>query len=340
MDLWSTAELIGAREEIDVPNTFIKNTFFNTGVIAFDTEEIVFDKVNSSRLIAAYVSPEVAGRPQAIRGAQATSFRPAYVKPTTAISPSATIKRRPGEVLTGSMTRQQRFDRITVQTLQDHEWSIARREEVMCLEILRTGRVIVESPEFPRMSVDFARPSGHTLALTGGARWGETGVSPYDDIKAMAQTVHDGSGAHPQDVVFDPKAAELFLRDPQIDNKLNNRRQDGGSAQFFGAVNGVGIEAVLIAEFGQFRFWQYQAIYGVPGGTVKVMPDYTVIMGSAGIEGWMTYGAIEDLESMVAEPRFDKMYDEKNPSRAFLQSQSAPLPVPVRVESSACITVR
>ena len=70
------------------------------------------------------------------------------------------------------------------------------------------------------------------------------------------------------------------------------------------------------------------------------MPDHTVIMGSAGIEGHACYGAIMDLESLQAVERFPKMWEEKDPSVAMLMTQSAPLPVPARVEASFCATVR
>ena len=342
MDLFDTLELAGMVDALDTPRRFIFERFFNTSTITFESEEIMFDKISQSRRIAPYVSPYVQGKPQTIRGGTAKTFKPAYVKPKAPISPAAVIKRRPGEAPLGSLSREERFNRIVVQELADQDAQIARREELMAVEIMRTGQVVVESEGFPRMVVDYARPNGHTVALTTTARWGETGVTPLDNIKAWGETVHSGSGTHPGQVIMDPKAAGLFLADEKLAKILDNRRQVSGSMELAGQVTGAqGVEAVLIGSIGQFEFWQYQALYQLDNGTQgKVMPDYTVLMASSGVEGHACYGAIMDLESLQAVERFPKMWEEKDPSVAMLMTQAAPLPVPARIEASFCATVR
>lgn len=342
MDLFDTLTLQGIIEPLDTPRRFLFERFFNTATITFESEEIMFDKITSSRKIAPYVSPYVSGKPQKLRGGTARTFRPPYVKPKAAVNPGAVIKRRPGEAIGGNLSREERFNRIVVQELEDQLAQIARREELMAIEILRTGKLVAESADFPKMEIDFGRAPGQTVALTSTARWGETGVSPLDNIKAWATTVHTNSGTHPGQVIMDPKAAEYFLADEKLTKILDNRRQVSGSMELAGQVTGAqGVEAVFIGSIGQFEFWQYQALYQDAAGTLqKMMPDHTVIMGSAGIEGYGCYGAIMDLESLQALDRFPKMWEEKDPSVAMLMTQSAPLPVPANIEASFCATVR
>ncbi len=341
MNLYDTMTLLGMVDALDRPVRFIFDRFFGNSVIPFDTEEIMFDKISSNRRIAAYVSPDVPGKAQALRGSVAQSFKPGYVKPKAPISPGAVIRRRPGEMIGGVMAPEDRFDRIVVQEMEDQDASIARREEFMAIEILRTGKVIVESEDFPRMVVDYNRPAGHTKALTSGDRWGESNIIPTENITAWAQEVHDNSGAHPNQVIMDPLAAGLFLKDDKLQKILDNRRQAGGEMQLMGAATGAqGVEAVRLGSVGQFEFWQYQQLYKEAGVTKKMMPDYTVLLGSVGIEGHATYGAIQDLEALRALTRFPKMWIEKDPSVAMLMTQAAPLPVPGRIEASMCITVR
>jgi hypothetical protein len=342
MELFDTLELAGMVDALDTPRRFIFETFFGTSTITFESEEIMFDKISQSRRIAPYVSPFIPGKPQTIRGGTARTFRPAYVKPKAPINPGAVIKRRPGEPPLGSLSKQERFNRIVVQELLDQDGQIARREEQMAVEIMRTGKVVVESENFTRMEVDYARPADQTIALTGSARWGESGISPLENIKTWAETVHSSSGTHPGQVILDPKAAGLFLADEKLMKILDNRRQVSGSMELAGQVTGAqGVEVVYIGSIGQFEFWQYQALYQTDAGAMaKVMPDYTVMMGSAGVEGHACYGAIMDLESLQAVERFSKMWEEKDPSVAMLMTQSAPLPVPARIEGSFCATVR
>lgn len=343
MNLYDTQTLLGMIDALDTPRRFIFDLFFGTATITFDTEEILFDKISASRRIAPYVSPLVAGKAQSLRGATARSYRPAYVKPKAAVNPSAALKRRPGERIGGEMSPADRFDRILVQELEDQDLQITRREELMGIEILRTGKLVAESAEFPKLELDFDRPAGHTVALTLTDRWGETGVSPLANIKTWAQTVHNNSGAHPGMVILDPLAATLLLADPDLQKILDNRRQADGVMQLAGAVTGAqGVEAVRLGAIGQFEFWQYQQTYkDDAGATQKMMPDNTVIMASpVGVEGYACYGAIQDVGALQAMSRFPKMWEEKDPSVAMVMTQSAPLPVPARVEASFCATVR
>ncbi len=341
MNIYDTMTLLGMIEALDRPRRFIFDTFFSTATITFDTEEIMFDKISSSRKIAPYVSPMVAGRAQAVRGSVANSFRPAYVKPKSAVNPGQALKRRPGERIAGDMSPAERLDRILIQELEDQDAQISRREELMAIEIMRTGKVVVESAEFPKMEVNFNRPNNHSVALLTTERWGSNNVSPLKDIKTWAQRVHDNAGAHPNLVIMDPLAAGLLLADDELREILDNRRQADGQMQLAGVVTGAqGTEAVRLGSIGQFEFWQYQQLYkDDAGATQKMMPDYTVLMGSVGIEGYGCYGAIQDVGALQAMDRFPKMWEEQDPSVALVMTQSAPLPVPARVEASFCATV-
>ncbi len=343
MNLYDTQTLLGMIDALDTPRRFMFDLYFSAATITFDTEEILFDRITASRRIAPYVSPRVAGKAQSLRGATSRSYRPAYVKPKAVVNPAAALKRRPGERIGGEMSPADRFDRILVQELEDQDLQITRREELMAIEILRTGKLVAESAEFDKLELDFDRPAGHTVGLTSTDRWGESGVKPLANIKTWAQTVHNNSGAHPGLVIFDPLAAGLFLADPDLAAILDNRRQADGSMQLAGAVTGAqGTEAVRLGAIGQFEFWQYQQTYkDDSGATQKMMPDYTVIMGSpAGFEGYACYGAIQDVDALQAMPRFPKMWTENDPSVAMVMTQSAPLPVPARVDTSFCATVR
>lgn len=341
MQLYDTQTLLGMVSALDRPRRFIFDLFFSTAIVTFDTEEIVFDKLNASRRLAPYVSPLVAGKARTLRGAEARSFKPAYVKPKAAINPSAALKRRPGEQLTGNLSPAERFDRILIQEMEDQEAEIARREEMMAIELLRTGKIVVESPDFPKMEIDFARPAGNSVALAGGARWGQSGVKPFENIKTWAGTVHETSGSHPGLVIMGPGAANKFLADETLQKVLDNRRQSGGSMDFLGAVTGApGTEALYLGSTGQFEFWQYQQKYqNAAGSLVDMFPTEGVLLASQGVEGYACYGAIQDVDALQAMERYPKMWNEQDPSVTMAMTQSAPLPVAARIESSLFATV-
>ena len=76
--------------------------------------------------------------------------------------------------------------------------------------------------------------------------------------------------------------------------------------------------------------WLLMITAGTATTDVKTLPMWVV---------YACYGAIQDLESLQAEERFPKMWEEKDPSVAMAMTQSAPLPVPARIEASAFATV-
>lgn len=339
---FSTTKLLGVLAALDRPRRVLLDIFFPTEFTS-DTEEIAFDKVNKARRLAPFVSPYVAGKAQRSRGATVTTFKPAYVKPKNVITPAETLKRRPGESLNGDLSPEERRNRIIVQTLQDQDDQISRREEWMAAQALLTGKVIVQGEDYPKQVVDYNRPAGHTITLAGGDRWGQAGVKPLATLRSWATTVSNASGFNPRQVIMDPLAAEVFLADTEVQTILDNRRQTGGSMQLAGAVTGAqGEEVVLLGDVGQFTFWQYQQVYtNDAGATQKMMPDNTVIMGSpAGLEGIRGYGAILDHKALRAMSRFPKMWEENDPSVENLMTQSAPLPIMSRPEATLAVTVK
>ena len=74
---------------------------------------------------------------------------------------------------------------------------------------------------------------------------------------------------------------------------------------------------------------------------VPYLPDYTVLITSPDLEGARAYGAIRDEEAgFQAVPYFSKSWVEKDPAVRILLLQSAPLPVPYRVNASFSAKVR
>jgi hypothetical protein len=341
VERYTTQTLLGILSDIKRPKRFLLEKFFPREQ-TFTTEEVMFDKLLASRRLAPFVSPLVKGKPMPRAGEALTSFRPPYLKPKHVLTPDLAIKTMPGESLQGDMTPQQRIDRIRAQLLQEQDDMITRREEWMASTLLRTGRIDVVAEDHPPQSIILGRPSGHTVALTSTARWGETDVSPWANLRTWAGTVAAACGVAPTEVVMDPLAASLLLADPFFAKMLDIKNyQPQSTLNLIGSL-AVPDEVQALGSFGGFNFFQYQSTYLNADGSVgKYMPDYTVILGSpSGGEGIRTYGAILDLDKFAAASRFPKEWTEPDPSAHFLMTQAAPLPLIPRPEATFCATVR
>jgi hypothetical protein len=342
VERYPTQTLLGMFSEIKRPKRYLLERFFPREQ-TFSTEEVMFDKILETRRLAPFVSWHVKGKPMPRAGEELKPFKPPYVKPKFALTPDLAIKTMPGESLQGSMSPQQRIDRIRTQMLQEQDDMITRREEWMASELLRTGTLTVTAEDHPPMTINLGRPSGHTIALTTTARWGETDVSPYQNLRTWAGTVAAAAGVAPTEVIMDPLAATLLLQDPYIKTIFNiqNYQPPQSTINLLGSL-AVPDEVQPLGSFGGFNFFQYQSTYLNADGTVgQYMPDYTAILASpTGANGVRTYGAIMDHGRPVPASRFPKEWVDEDPSVHWLMTQSAPLPLLERPEATLCATVR
>jgi hypothetical protein len=341
--LYTTTTLLGLLPTLDKPNPWLRNTFFRTEILSPRTE-IAFDKLSKRRKLAPFVSPRVPGKVRQPRGRMVTTFEPAYVKPKHEVNPDEAFIRVTGETLGGSLDADQRFDLAVLQNLEDEENEIARREEWMCSEILKTGKVVVAGDDYPAVTVDFARPSDQTVTLLTSARWGESGVSPLDDLRSWATIVANSSGGAVRQVILGASAAEILIKDTDVRAILDNRRQATGSMEMAPTVTGgQGFEAAYLGSIGTFDFWQYTNKYEDESGTTQdYWPEYGVgLIAPSALDGMMVYGAIRDKRAGLQPlKRFPKMWDQEDPSITWTMTQSAPLPVPSDVNGSFFATVR
>lgn len=337
MDIFTTGVLVRVVRELPQPAPFILNSFFREEQTEA-SEEIHFDVDTSKPRLAPFVSPLLPGKIVESRGQRTSTFKPAYVKDKRAFNPDRPLKRAIGERIGGGFTPEQRIQLALASDLQDQLDMLTRRQEVMAVEALRTGKVTVAGDGYPSVVVDFDRHADLTKALLTTARWGESGVSPLDDIEAWGLEVTKQSGATPNQIVMDVKAWQLFSADAKVQKLLDRFR---GKDQLAPTVAGQG--GSYMGNIGTSDIWVYAGWYAHPdtGTLTPYLPDYTVIMTSQDLEGARAYGAIRDEEAgYQAMPYFAKSWVEKDPGTRILLMQSAPLPVPYRVNASLCATVR
>ncbi len=339
--LLNTAELVAVLPPRDRPEAFLRSTMFSTMVLS-EMEEIVFDKILPDRELAPFVHPDVPGKDSANRGFKATSFTPAYVKPQNTLRPRQNMIRIPGERIAGDTSPAQRYAYNLATIIDDQDLRITRREEAMCSQALRTGRVVVEGEDYPTQVVDFDRHEDLTIALTGAARWGEAGVDPMDDIDLWVQLLADTDGYTARSAVLGPGAAGFLKRSQRFLDALDNRRQDGGIFQLGPVSTGAeGMYHTILGTIGQLTFVQYSQPYTIAGAKQNFWPTYGVgIFDPYGFQGHFAYGAILDNEALRSMERFPDMWPEKNPSRTIVQTQSAPLPIMPEPNASLFALVR
>lgn len=335
-DIFSTNYMMGVLESLVRPSNFLLSRFFPFEMTD-PSEEIHFDVIDKTRRLAPFVSPVVAGRVVEARGHTAKTFKPAYIKPKTPWNANAPLKRAPGERVGGSLSPLQRLELLVARTVIDHSEMIDRRMEVMAAEAMRTGKITVSGQDYPTVVVDFGRAAGHTVVLTGGNRWGQSGIKPLANLQDWALTVLKTSGAKPTEVVMDVEAWKVFSDDAAVQKLLDRFRGKDALRPLISPVEG----GSYVGSVGDFDIWIYAGWY-LDDNSVEqpVLPTGTVMLGGADIEGVRAFGAIQDeAAGYQAVPKYAKSWVDQDPPVRYIMTQSAPLPVPTRVNATFCATV-
>lgn len=337
---YDTATLLGVMREVEPPSNYWLQFFPNQ--INFTDEYIDFSMISESRQIAPLVVPTAQGKPIYAAAEKATRVKPAYVKPKDAVTATRVIKRAAGfgELATGAtpMTPAQRYNAIVADILSQHRKAIERRWEWLASQAIQFGSVTLESDDYPKTVVDFERDADNTDVLTGGARWGQTGVSILryiESAKAITRKARFGGvsnrltvGVDVWDVMReDDEIREMLGQDLRLNNggvNLNLGIREGLDVEFVGKLSGT-TEVVVYSDY-------YE---DTDGSVVDFMHPSDIVLTGPSIGGVRAFGAIQDKKAgMAALEMFPKMWDEEDPSVTFVMTQSAPLMVPVNVNAT------
>ena len=339
MDLYNTAFLNRVVDEISPAPTVFLDLFFPE-VLTHDTEEVYFDKVTDKPRLTPFVHPLHEGKVVDGPGYITKSVKPAYLKDLRVHNPQKALKRRAGEALTGSLTPAQRQQANVVADLADQSRMFTRRMEVMAIEAIRDGKATIIGEGFNAV-INFGRDASLTETLTSGDKWDASAdVDIPQQLEDWSQEVADFDGSV-EAVIMDVKAWNLMRNNTKVQKLLDIRRGVADTSLIIEPAMAVKAGVQYKGMLGNFPIWVYTGSYIDPadGATKKYMPDNTVVLAGRRVEGVRHFGAIMDVDVLVARERYSQSWVERNPSRRMLMLESAPLLVPYRPNSSKKITV-
>ena len=320
-------------------NMFYPNTFMS------DQEQIMFSKIYASREIAPFMLPSLPGKPIYKRdGERLEMFTPAYTKPKDPVSPSMGMKRTGPELVgrQAQMTPAQRIANVVADITNKHIDGIVRLWEYMGARSVIDGTFTVNYVDNPGQNVtlDFGRAAGHTITKGVGAKWGDAGVSAWDDLQSGIDTVAAADyGAAPTDVLFGSTAWAAFKADADVQKQLD---KDVKGVESTMIDQGLIVKDkmrpwTLVGMAGTVRLWLVSGVgntFKSGGNQVDILKKNEVFICSAAVDGYRAFGAIEDLDSMQSTEIYASSWTEKDPSRRFIMHQSAPLMIPVNTNAT------
>ncbi|PKR50774.1 major capsid protein [Thalassospira marina] len=338
MDIYSTIELLGVLRRFEAPDMFILDRYF-PGFVTSTKSEIAMDKIIKGKKLAPFVLPTAKAKAGIREGFSTMTFAPATLKPMDVVDPEILVKRMAGEAIgAGSLDPAARRDAIIGEILLDHRDRISRRMLWMAWQALRTGKVIVEGPEYPSTTVDYNRDPLLTKALLAAAKWSNEDADIIGDLEDWAADIQDKSGAVVTDVFMSPTVWKYVRKNPAILAVLDNRRATSSVVELGPASSKV---VRQVGQIGDFTFYVYAETYeDDDGNTVPYIGTNEVVMTGPAIEGTKAYGAILDKGAGYQPMEiYPAMIEEQNPSVESVLTQSRPLIVPGNINASLSATV-
>ncbi|MCT2398522.1 major capsid protein [Novosphingobium mangrovi (ex Huang et al. 2023)] len=329
-----------------IPSLFVRGNFltltFFPEVFEFDTADVYFDRVLDDMRMAPFVAPLAPGKILQPRGFQKETIIPASIKPKDQITGKEVLSRMAGERIGGEMSAADREAAIREMYLMKHQERIARRHEWMASSILRTGSVTIAGDDYPSTVVNFARAAALTVTLLTTARWGETGVSPFDDVDGWMNDTASECGAAVDIVVMDKLAWGFFADDPKTQKALDTTLGQTAAIDL-GFTPGVPGAPQFKGRIGAVEFYVYNDVYHDDSFTKQqLVPDYTVMMGSrSGYAGSKLCGVVQHAENHYEKGEFfPHEWIDQNTGAQWVETITSPILAPKRVNASFCATVR
>jgi hypothetical protein len=244
-----------------------------------------------------------------------------------------------GEAIGSKMSSQDRVLELQNRDYLELDLQISRREEVMCSDVLFSGRLLILDGEDnqPINEIDYGPIN--TTVIDPASYWDVAGSNPISDLQNMKRLV-TGSGYPANLYVLGVDASNSFLNSEAVKESSNflNYQQGQISPQQFKDFENFGIS--LLGSFWGMPIYSYDGTYTDPiDNQVKYFmpPDYALVASTA-IAHRLAYGMVTQVEDDKAKsisdyqlPRVPQYVADAETDNLLFRLWSRPLPIPTDV---------
>lgn len=341
----TSKELAAIIDERGPMESFFQARWFSNTIFS-EKDEVVFDIIDDDdESMADFVACCVPGNVVKDRNQfRRASFTPPRMAPKSMVNP-CTEKNvvYPGEINGGEFTDDEKLRRATARISGRHQKLISKRIEWMAAKAVIDGQYWVRGDHVESTLVDFGRDADHTVTLAGNALWTDVASTPVEDLENWGTTMFQAKGGSKlADVLMGRTAYNAFRKHQDVKDLLDKDVRDCDESNC--VTQGPAIvdekSVTLVGRISGVNIWLYKSYYTDENGVKQnFLQDNEVVLVGEGLKGYTIYGAISDLEQMGAVRLFQKTWTEPDPSGMCLLSQSRPMPVIVRPNSSFKATV-
>ena len=332
-------EFIGLYDQNVVkPKSFVKDSFFkNRKAVENQKMEIEFRK--GRQLIAPFVSEFIPGTEMVKNTYESKFFQAPKVAPKRTFSAfELYFNKTAGETIYGGKSPEERKAELLSESFAEFEEQITRREEVMCIEALFTGKVVVKGE-----GVEGKIEYGTVTKTNPAVLWTQPNADIIGDLQGAITAIGENTGLRPEMILMDPVAAKLFVENEKVQKLLDIRNYHMGEVKPLELASGA-IYIGTLASFG-LPIYSYQTQHSVLSAdgktytTKTLIPEGRVLLAPS--NNTILYGPAADVEQgiIVAERSVFTDTDSKS-NTVEIRTESRPLPVIFDIEAIKVLKVK
>lgn len=329
-DIYSYRTLTTSINNLETMPSLILDVVFNQKNQNYaDTLDIDIESAGEFKKLAPFVAPMQGGKVIKKLGYTTKSVKFPRIRVKKQLSAHDLLKARElgTSIYVGEESNVEDRKMQKVAREQGHlKTIISRRVEWMAAQALK-GKIEYTSDDLA-FEIDFAMPAEHKPTLAGDDVWGGVSSDIITNIRSWKTKILQATNQTADVALIGSTALDKVLADADVQKLLDNRNLMAGQIDLHqGSYVGrlCGVDIYECCE-------QYIDEDGVAQDMID--PEAFVLIAS-GAKFTQEFGLIEDLEAdaQVGMEFFSKMWNEKDPSFAWLLAESNPLPVVYQPEA-------
>jgi len=302
----------------------------------FSTENVEWDKVLEGAPMARFVGDDLTVEATERAPFSTDEIKTPIMQERRIIGAKDINKRTAGENIYSPKTETQRAAELHASDLKFCLDSVDNRIEVMVSQFITTGRIDIDGLGVKR-EINYMLPN--VEVLTGGNRWGQSGVNILDSMRRKVDELSD-LGYTVDEVIMSPEVWAVMYQNALIQKLLDINRYEFGffapekEVSKYGAARRVG---VLSDPF--VPLYTQRAEYGPKGARQRYLPAGMVLfVTQEARQNKLGYGAVTYMDEgenwvTVSGRYIQQFFKERRPPREEVLVTSRAVPIPANTES-------
>lgn len=342
-DLYTPASLIRvvSREDVQARlKTLFTDLFFPRSITS-ETKDIALDTIDDPNIpMAAFCSPMVGSRVARDEGYESKVITPGYMKPKHSIDPSKLAVRPAGTSPEQFSSFDSRKVKIASASFKQAQ-AIKARIEWLAIQAITTGKNIIEGDGISQYEIDWNIKDKNIITQAGAAGWSKQDIdkyNPHDDIENYAESSEGVINI----IIMGSNVWKTYRKFKRVTEILDTRR--GSNSSLETALKDLGDSISFKGYVGDTAIVVYSGRYvNSEGVEVRFLDPDLMVLANTNNQGLVAYGAMQDPELVRAGITKGEMIPKNyivpgDPAIEYVQTHSAPQPIPARI--NRFVTVR